>query len=682
MPDSRIPGSIHTDPHTRVAGPDSVWRIWVALTLAASVLATAGDATLLQLRRSYFTGGFLAADHVTSPVQGLAFLLAAFIAEATLIGASAAVALWACGRLGLTRASAVVVAVGASLLPLGIANLVAYRLLSYVGDLFDFGLMFDLAGRSVGEVLAVSWPQVAQGVLAAAGAVTVVGIAAWMLNRRPGRRLEPLPGRTALALATMLIGVGTVTILMARGGSDVLDNGLRRMPAGRFLGAIVNVLSDVDRDGAGLLGRPPDPDLFNAAVRPYALEVPGNGVDENGIGGDLPAGLPPYREPAPLRSWQSTPDVVLIVLESFRADVVGEVVNGRPVTPVLSELAERGVLVEDAYSHNGYTVQSREHIFSGSVAGLHRGKTLLDDFAVHGYETAYFSGQDESFGGPAHGVGFDRADVAYDARQDVSRRYSTFTTAGSLAVPHDVLTERLSEFLRTRRQERPLFLYVNIHDTHFPYHHHALEPLLDAPVLGQRDIAAPRARELRAMYLNAAANVDRAIGRVLSDVTSALGREPGVIVLSDHGESLFDEGFLGHGYALNDAQTRIPLIVSALPLVIPVPFGQADLRTSINDALANASGDARPTLHHDPTRRVFQYLGNLERPRQIGFLTTAGRLLYDMRSRRASVRGGRWMREDDLQAGERAEILDLIHTWERMVIARSAALVESPETDP
>ena len=65
--------------------------------------------------------------------------------------------------------------------------------------------------------------------------------------------------------------------------------------------------------------------------------------------------------------------------------------------------------------------------------------------------------------------------------------------------------------------------------------------------------------------MNTTSNVDRAIGDMLERVRKALGREPGVIVLSDHGESLFDEGFLGHGYTLNDAQTRIPLVVSGLP---------------------------------------------------------------------------------------------------------------------
>ena len=220
---------------------------------------------------------------------------------------------------------------------------------------------------------------------------------------------------------------------------------------------------------------------------------------------------------------------------------------------------KRGIAPRLAYSHNGYTVQSRRHIFTGSVADVRGADTLIDDFKRQGYEVAYFSGQDESFGGPEQGVGFDRADVAYDARQDRDRRYSNFSTAGSLAVPYGVVQERVAAFLAARQKDRPLFLYVNFHDTHFPYHHRTIQPLISGKILEQSEISPDRADDLRAMYMNTASNVDRAIGGVLGDVRKAVGREPGIIVMSDHGESLFDEGFLGHGYTLNDTQTRIPL---------------------------------------------------------------------------------------------------------------------------
>jgi len=173
------------------------------------------------------------------------------------------------------------------------------------------------------------------------------------------------------------------------------------------------------------------------------------------------------------------------------------------------------------------------------------------------------------------------------------------------------------------------------------------------------------------MYMNTASNVDRAIGDVLDDVRRTLGREPGVIVMSDHGESLFDEGFLGHGYTLNDAQTRIPLVVANLPLTIQEPFAQADLRDAIGSALTRPDiAGARPTLSTRPSRRVFQYLGLIERPAQIAWTGLAGAVVYDFREGIVSVGSDQPQRPEDLTAAEHADFLSLIRTWERMMLAR------------
>ena len=654
---------------------------WAGVAMAAAVAATTMDAVLLQLRRSFFTGGFLAADHLTSLPQTAAFLAASLASDLSAIGIAALLVLWLLGRWRVNRVVAMTVTGALVIGPIVAANVVAYQLATHLGDAFDLALMFTLADRSPAEFLAVSSEHVVRLGVAAAAVVGAVVAVSWLAKGRirlPAARMPAVPGRFAVWLSVALVVAGAAVTLAARTGSDVFDNGLRRKPTGQWLGVLINMATDFDRDGYGVLGRPPDPDLFDARVYPYALEVPGNGIDENGVGGDLPPDLPPYTEPRLAGRWQQKPDVVLIVLETFRADAVGAVVNGRPVTPVLDALAASGVSVEQAYSHNGYTVQSRRHLFTGSLADLHGGTTLIDDFNANGYETAYFSAQDESFGGPDQGVGFDRAGVSYDARSDRDRRYSRFTTPGSLAVPHTVLNERISDFLNARSGDRPLFLYVNFHDTHFPYHHDGLEPLVSDAYVSERHMARETG-VLREMYLNAAANVDRAIGEMLSGVRRSLGRDPGVVVLSDHGESLFEEGFLGHGYALNDAQTRIPLIVANLPLSIVEPFGQVDLRRLLHDALSAPEAAAmRPTVRRDDSRTVFQYLGRLDRAAQVAWVGSRGRLIYDLRARQAEVFGAPWRRESALDGADRDAALDLIHTWESMLLARDAAANGEP----
>ena len=653
--------------------------VWAGATLGVAAVATAFDAFLLQYRRSYFTGGFLARDYLTTVSEAGAFFAGSLVTDAAAAGVIACGLLWLFGRLGVRLHVALPVTCILTLTPAVVANFIEYQLGAYLGDAFDVRLLFDLSGRSPGEFIAVSAAHIWRMVWLGLGVGGPLAVVLWIaLRRGPHRTGAPLAGPTprAMLLPVALFLVGTVVMTAVRNGSDVLDNGLRRKPAGRLLGLMVETASDVDNDGFGILGRPDDPRLFDGRVQPYALDVPGNGVDEDGVAGDLPATAAAYEEdPTPATPWRSKPDIVLVVLESFRADVLGARLGGRPVTPVLDGLAGRGIAARHAYSHNGYTVQSRRHIFSGSIADI-AADTLIDDFKRQGYEVAYFSGQDESFGGPRQGVGFDRADVAYDARADRERRYSDFSTAGSLAVPYDVVQERVGEFLRARHGDKPLFLYVNFHDTHFPYHHRAVRPLVSSTIVEQFRIAPDRTDDVRAMYMNTASNVDRAIGGVLADVAQAVGREPGVVVLSDHGESLFDEGFLGHGYALNDAQTRIPLVVANLPLVLREPFAQSDLRGALAQALQQGwSGTAVPVITTGP-RNVFQYLGLIQRPAQIAFTGVSGRTIYDFREGRARIGNGDWRHPGELDAPERAAVMELVQTWERMMLARRAAATD------
>ena len=90
-----------------------------------------------------------------------------------------------------------------------------------------------------------------------------------------------------------------------------------------------------------------------------------------------------------------------------------------------------------------------------------------------------------------------------------------------------------------------------------------------------------------------------------------------VVVTADHGESLFDDGFLGHGHVLNDQQTRIPFILSDPGVAIAAPIGLADMRAII----LRAAGATTPAARHDG---VFQYLGDLDRPGAIGLVARGG----------------------------------------------------------
>ena len=367
---------------------DFLWR-WGGVTLVGAVALSTADALLLQRSRSFFTGGFLSVDHLTGPADIAAFLVVSLVTDGALVGVLAGLVMWMLCRQRVRTSACVVAGLLAGVGPPMVANFISYELGRYMGDAADLALMFELTGGSLPELFAVASSYLVTPGLMVAGAVGGAGGLVWAIHRwspqaramRASAKVLWVPG--LCALAALVIAVG------ASASSDAMENGLLRKPSGKVLAFVADGVSDIDRDGFGIAGRLSDPDAFNPSIFPYGLDFPGNGIDEDGVGGDFPSGEPAYIEPpGPSTPWVRRPDVVLIVLESFRADLVGARHEGRPVTPVLDTLAARGVSSRRAYSHNGYTSQSRFHLFSGSLAGVRDGRTLIDDFNANGYLTA------------------------------------------------------------------------------------------------------------------------------------------------------------------------------------------------------------------------------------------------------------------------------------------------------
>jgi hypothetical protein len=647
--------------------------------VAGAIVATTLDLALLQRKFGFLFGGYLAERHLDSGVRLLSFLAVSLVSDAALVGLAAGLVLRLLDWVRLNRPARAFLAISASLVPIVVHDIVVYDILSYIPGTIDARVMMDLAQGNAWEILVVASHRLQRLLqwLAIFGLLTVpvvVLLQRWLPHdplaeseewtRR--RRLLPLLGLVLLAIALSAAG---------RTADPTLDWGIGWKASGRVTGALLQRVLDADRDGYGLVSRPPDPANFDASIHPWAVEVPGNGVDENGVGGDLPVAASAYTEPAiPSPVFRQRPDVVLVLLESVRADVVGMQIGDRPVTPVLSAIARRGIEVPYALSQTGSTASSRFHLFTGSLAALHRQPPLVDAFNANGYQTVYVSGQDESFGTPGWAVGFERATYRYDARQEPQRRYTQFATAGSLAVPFDVVNEHVERFLASVRRDQPLFLYVNYHDTHFPYWHKRVKPLVSPVVVDASDLSASRAPELRAMYFNTVANVDAAIGRVLDTVRRTRGAEPAVIVTSDHAESLFDEGFLGHGFGVNLFQNQVPLLAGNIDIELPSQVGLAEVRARLLAALGQERRPApTPVLNATERPRVYQVAGGLDSPVQIGFFENGQEFVVDLRDQRVREGAAPWRKLGGLDEATAARVRELIWYWEAMALARQNA---------
>src|SRR6185295_9907135 len=257
------------------------------------------------------------------------------------------------------------------------------------------------------------------------------------------------------------------------------------------------------------------------------------------------------------------PNVLLVTIDTLRADHVGCYGHPGSVTPVLDGLAARGVRFATAVAHVPLTGPSHASILTGRTPLGHglrdnggfalpaQARSLAEDFRKAGYRTAAFvSGfpLDRRFG-------FDRGFETYDDHlpKGNDRRRTPYVERFADATTDAVLRWLATASPQNAAQPAPWFLWVHYYDPHAPY-----EP----PVTDLAD------RYRRSPYDGEIAFVDRQLGRLLQTL-DARGETSRTIVLvtADHGESLGEHGEGTHGIFLYDATLRVPWIMAGPQIV-------------------------------------------------------------------------------------------------------------------
>ncbi|MEX2206554.1 MAG: sulfatase-like hydrolase/transferase [Myxococcota bacterium] len=613
-------------------------RPWWILLGACALLLTTVDAVLIGRATYLFSGGFLIAEPLRTPLRFGLFLGASLVFDLTLVLFSWAFALPLLARTRLSQRQTLAAAALAALAPPLAYVYFRYQLARYIGDLLDPSLLLAIAGGSPVEWLAQGSFHLVRIALVVGGTVGVGLLLVRALRANPGSRGAAefaLPATSSVAGSCALALAASAALLppfCLRGGAGC--EALERKASGLALAALAERVTDFDFDHYGLAKRPLDQAPFDASRHPFALDVPGNGIDENGLAGDHPADFrAPPDEYVESPVFAHRPHFVLVFLEGMRADTLGSTLNGREITPFMNRLVASGASSAHGFTNSPYTARSRGQLIGGRLAPYPDQSTLIDDFHANGYVVAWFSAQDESFGARESAMlGLQRVDTYYDARSDPEHNVSPFPTSGSTAVSWKRLNQRVGEFLAGWNANRPLFLFVNYGDTHFPYDNAELDDILGVERLPRERISPDDPEGVFATYANAAANVDRGLEALFADLRTRAGdAEIAVLITSDHGEALFEDGVLGHGLALDVAQTRVPLVVSGIGGDWPEPIGLSDLRAALQRALATPRGPEppRPRFVPDPARRILQYMALPERPRLLCLRGLDTELRYD-----------------------------------------------------
>ncbi len=246
-------------------------------------------------------------------------------------------------------------------------------------------------------------------------------------------------------------------------------------------------------------------------------------------------------------------NIILITLDTTRADRMGFMGSRRGLTPNLDAVARQSIVFEKAYTQAPLTTASHATILTGTYPQFHR----VNDFGAplpskipdiadllheHGYRTAAFVGSiilDPHHLAPGFDRGFDVYDAGYRQRRHGDDRYHSMERRAAEVVAHAVAWIKQNE-------KQPFFVWVHLYDPHDPY-----------------DPPPPfAARYAKNPYDGEIAYADAALGKLFAFLKQQnLFETTAIAFMSDHGEALGEHGESTHGIFLYDETTHVPLLL-------------------------------------------------------------------------------------------------------------------------
>lgn len=314
------------------------------------------------------------------------------------------------------------------------------------------------------------------------------------------------------------------------------------------------------------------------------------------VGCGLPDTPAPVRLPAgdPAR-----PDIVLLSVDTLRADHLSAYGHTRQTSPFIDSLAAQGQRFTQARSASPWTLPAHTTMLTGQLPTRHlvvddtlaldaQTRVLPELLTAAGFQTAGFV----STLYVSRVFGFDRGFTHFE---DFGLHSEKKNLAGEVT-----MDEVVGEALRWWADQppgAPVFLFLHTYDVHYEYdppgaysrhfdrpplpgdpsyknyHHFKKHPLTDAQMEHQR-----------AQYDESIRWIDDQL-KWLADSAAAAGRQVRFVITSDHGEEFGERGSWGHAHTLYAEQLHIPLIFSGpgIPAgsVVDTPVGTHDIAPTV-----------------------------------------------------------------------------------------------------
>lgn len=315
--------------------------------------------------------------------------------------------------------------------------------------------------------------------------------------------------------------------------------------------------------------------------------------------------------------------VVVVVIDTLRADHLGAYGYPRPTSPNLDRLASTGYVFDSAIAQSSWTTPSVGSLFTSTYPSVHGAvtftaslppslETLADVFRRRGYQTAGISA---NFVHVTRAKGFAAGFDSFAELKHAPAAGEEPLLLGNVPANAAEITDAALGWLE-RRGRGPFFLYLHYMDPHSSYQ----PPVEYRELFGAAGYAGPvdgsteqikrvargemplgpdDRQRLIDLYDGEIAFADEQVGRLFRSLEeSGAADDAYVVVLSDHGEEFLDHGRLFHGSTLYRESIRVPLIVRP-------PGGATDARriravvglVDVGPTLLALTGepDARPT---------------------------------------------------------------------------------------